>query len=110
MNSLIFTLAIFGSFTVFALITVRRDAIFKYSILLCLVLSIISIFVYSFELFAILGLFIGVLYVIIDTQIIIHRTEYGIFDVFSDAKHLIFDMFKIFMEIMKILGKHKKKD
>lgn len=73
-------------------------------------MSLISIFVYSIHLYAILGFFIGVLYVIIDTQVIIHRTEYGVFDVYSDAKKLIFDMFKIFIEIVNILGSKKKKN
>jgi hypothetical protein len=51
-----------------------------------------------------------VLYVIIDTQIIIKKTECGIFDVFTDAKELIFDIFKIFIEIVKILLQEKKKN
>ena len=51
---------------------------------------------------------LGVLYVIIDTQIMIHKAENGVFDTFTDAKHLLFDLFKIMMEIMKILSKEKK--
>jgi FtsH-binding integral membrane protein len=54
-------------------------------------------------------LIIGVFYVVIDTQMIIHRTENGIYDVFSDAKHLLLDLFKIFIEIIKLLSKEEKK-
>lgn len=41
---------------------------------------------------------------------IIHRTESGIYDVFSDAKMLFLDLVKIFIEILKILSSKKKKD
>jgi hypothetical protein len=47
--------------------------------------------------------------VVIDTQIIIHKTENGIFDVFTDAKQLLLDLFKIFIEILKWLAKQQKK-
>ena len=73
-----------------------------------LVLSIISIFVFSLIVEAYIGLVIGVLYVIFDTQIIIHRTEQGIFDPFTDAKHLFLDLIKIFIKIVQILNANKK--
>jgi hypothetical protein len=40
----------------------------------------------------------------------IHRAENGIFDVYIDAKQLLIDLFKIFIEIVKILAKDKKKE
>ncbi len=80
-----------------------------WSMISILVLAIINIFVFSIVLDAVIGLAIGVLYVILDTQIIIHKTEAGIFDVFTDAKELFVDLVKIFIEIMKLLMKDKKK-
>ncbi len=51
---------------------------------------------------------------IIDTQMIIHKTEYGKFEVFRDAKELFIDFVKIMIEILHILSKlnddKKKKD
>lgn len=86
------------------------QGIFFGSIIATLVLAVINIFVFSVFVEAVIGLFIGVLYVIVDTQMIIHRTESGIYDVFSDAKLLFLDLVKIFIEILKILSSKKKKD
>ena len=57
---------------------------------------------------AMIGVVIGCLYVIIDTQTIIHKTENGIFDVYRDAKMLFVDFVKIFIHILKILSENKK--
>ena len=86
------------------------QGIFFGSIIATLVLAVINIFVFSVFVEAVIGLFIGVLYVIVDTQMIIHRTESGIYDVFSDAKLLFLDLVRIFIEILKILSSKKKKD
>ena len=75
-----------------------------------IVLGIISIFVFNVMMEAVLGLIIGCLYVIVDTQTIIRRTEEGQFDVVRDAKMLFVDFVKIFIEILKILQENKKKD
>ncbi len=55
------------------------------------------------------GVAIGILYVIIDTQIMISRAESGRFDVWTDAKELFIDLFKLFYEITRILIKNSKK-
>ena len=39
----------------------------------------------------------------------IHKAENGLFDVYSDAKHLFLNFVKITIEIMKILSKEEKK-
>lgn len=57
---------------------------------------------------SIIGLFIGILYLIFDTQLIIRKTESGTFEVYKDAKHLLIDLFKIFIEIAKILLKKEE--
>lgn len=77
-------------------------------------MSIFSIFISAEALIgSIIGLAIGILYVIIDTQIIIHKTENGKFEVFRDAKELFVDFIKIMIEILSIMSKlsgEKKKD
>jgi FtsH-binding integral membrane protein len=78
-----------------------------------LVLGIIGFFVYKTALEAILGIIIGCLYVIIDTQIIIFKAQSGAFEPFIDATSLFTDLFKIFVEIVKLLvvnGDKKKKE
>jgi len=109
MSAFIYSLSIFAAFSIFAMLTVRRTQIFLYSIISCLVLSLISIFVWNTTAAGIIGLIVGILYVIIDTQIIINKTENGIYDTFTDAKQLLIDLFKIFIEIMKLLMSDKKK-
>jgi len=109
MSAFIYSLSIFATFSIFSMLTVRRTQIFLYSVISCLVLSLISIFVWNTTAAGILGLLVGILYVVIDTQIIIHKTENGIYDTFTDAKQLLIDLFKIFIEIMKLLMSEKKK-
>ena len=75
-----------------------------------LVLGLINLFVFSVLAEAIIGLVVGVLYVIIDTQMIIHRAENGVFEVFSDAKELFVDFVKIFLEVLKLFSNKKKRD
>jgi len=113
-TSLIYTSVVFTVFSLFALLTVRRTYIFVGSLITCLVLSIFSIFLspYSF-IHSLIGLFVAILYVIIDTQVIIQKTEMGRFEIFKDAKELFIDFVKIMIEIFKIIQKskeEKKKD
>ena len=110
MSSFVMTTAVFGAFSVFSILTHQRIGIYLGSALLTLVLGIISIFVFNVMMEAVLGLIIGCLYVIVDTQTIIRRTEEGQFDVVRDAKMLFVDFVKIFIEILKILQENKKKD
>ena len=51
---------------------------------------------------------IGCCYVIFDTQIIIFNSEAGNKEPFTDALNLFMDLFKIFIEIVKILSSKKK--
>ncbi len=79
-------------------------------VLTSLVLSIFSLFIYDQSMYSFISLIIAGLYIIVDTQIIIKKTEQGVFDVFGDAKELILDLFRIFIELISILSKEKKKD
>lgn len=110
MSAFVMTTAVFGAFSVFSILTHQRIGIYLGAALLTLVLGIISIFVFNVMMEAVLGLIIGCLYVIVDTQTIIKRTEQGQFEVVRDAKMLFVDFVKIFIEILKILQENKKKE
>jgi hypothetical protein len=74
------------------------------------VLFIISLFTYRGSFFeGIIGLAMGILYIIIDTQVMIARSHHRK-DVFTDAKELFLDLAKIFFEIVKLLSREEKKD
>lgn len=108
MSAFIMTNALFGTFSIFAIATSKRLGIYFGASILCLVIIIISIFIWNVMLEAMIGVVLGCLYVIIDTQTIIHKTENGIFDVYRDAKMLFIDFVKIFIHILKILSENKK--
>lgn len=110
MSSFVMTTAVFGTFSVFSLLTHQRIGIYLGAAGLTLILGIISFFVFNVMMEAVLGLLIGCLYIIIDTQSIIRRTEQGQFEVVRDAKTLFVDFVKIFIEILKVLQENKKKD
>lgn len=88
--------------------------IFAGSFIASLVLSIFTLFISPNTFFAaVIGLVVSVLYVIVDTQIIIQKTEYGRFETFRDAKELFVDFIKIMIEVLNLLsklsGEQKKK-
>lgn len=111
MSAAVMAGSIFVCVSIFSILTVRRVMIYLGAIIGSLVLSIISIFMYkaSFEA-AIIGLVLGTLYVVIDTQLMIHKAENGVFEPYEDARQLFLDLVKLTIEIIKILGKEKKKE
>ena len=108
-TSFIFTASIFASMTVFALLTVRRIQIFFGCIISSLILSIIGIFVVNSTFAALIGLVVGVLYIIVDTQLMINKAEQGIFEPYEDARHLYYNLLRVFLEIISLLSKESKK-
>ena len=85
----LYAAGIFTIFSLFSLLTVRRTSILLYSVFGSLFLSLLSLFFISSNFIeALIGLAIGILYVVVDTQMIIYKTEIGKFDVFGDAKEL----------------------
>jgi FtsH-binding integral membrane protein len=95
---------------VFAIITNKRQAIYGGALVLTLVLGLFSLFLWrGTVLEAIVGLILSILYIIIDTQIMIKRSEVRK-DVFTDAKILFVDFVQMFIEILKLLDKDDKKD
>ena len=110
MTSAIFTGVLFGSVSLFAFLTCRRIMIFFGCLISSLFFGILSVFTYNTDTLVLYGLLIGLLYVIIDTQIIIFKAENGTFEPYEDARHLFYDLVKIFIEILKLLSKKEKKD
>lgn len=108
-SSAIITMSLFVSITIFSFLTVKRVLILFGSLIVSLVLSLISIFMFSCTLKIIFGLIIGCLYVVVDTQIMIHNAENGRFDPYHDARQLFYDLIKIFTEILKLLSENEKK-
>lgn len=104
----VYTSGIFVSISIFALLTVRRMIIFYGCIISSFILSILSIFIINASLYSIFGLIIGVLFVIVDTQIMIQKAERGIFEPFDDARQLYHNLVQLFIKIVQILMKDKK--
>lgn len=104
-----YSVLLFGILSIFTIITKSRVAIFLGSFIASIFLGLISLFVYRTYYEAVLGLLIGCCYIIFDTQIIIFNVESGKKDPFTDALNLFTDLFKVFMEIVKILSDKKEK-
>lgn len=109
LTAFIYTATIFISMTVFALLTVRRTQIFLGCVISSFVLSIISIFIVNTNLAALVGLIVGLLYLIVDTQLMINKAENGIIEPFEDARHIYYDLLKIFIRIVVLLLKDQDK-
>jgi FtsH-binding integral membrane protein len=110
MSAFIITASIFVSASIFAFLTVRRVLIYLGCLIASLVLSLIGIFVFRGPSSAILGLIIGILYVVVDTQLMIKKFENGLTEPYEDARQLFYDLVRIFIEILKILGSSEKKE
>ena len=102
MSAFIIACAIFASISVFSMLTVRRTQIYFGAMITSLVLSLVGIFFFRGMIGAILGLIVGCLYTIVDTQMMIHKFECGRVEPFEDARHLFIDLVKITIEIVKI--------
>jgi FtsH-binding integral membrane protein len=108
LTAFIYTGAIFISMTVFAFLTVRRMQIYLGCAITALVLSIISIFIINTNLYAFIGILVGILYLIVDTQLMINKAENGMIEPFEDARQIYYDLLKIFVRIVVLLLKDKK--
>lgn len=104
----IYTAAIFISMTIFAFLTVRRMQIFIGCIISALLLSIISIFIINTTFYAFIGIIVGTLYLIVDTQLMINKAENGLIEPFEDARQIYYDLFNIFIKIASLLSKDRK--
>lgn len=112
------TSIIFGCFSLFALISKRREYLYLGGMissfgLVLILFSLINIFIrsnllFSIELYGGLALFCA--YVIYDTQVIIERSELGHRDPLTDSYTLFIDAIALFTRILIILSKNKKDD
>lgn len=110
MSAFVITASIFVSASIFAFLTVRRVLIYLGCIVTSLILSLIGLFMFRGPSAALLGLVIGVLYVVADTQLMIKKFENGLVEPYEDARHLFFDLVKIFIEVLKLLAALDKKE
>ncbi len=110
LSALIITAAIFVSMSVFSILTVRRTAIFFGALISSLVLSLIGIFVINAHLYAVIGIVVGLLYVIVDTQMMIHKAESGRIEPFEDARQLFYDLVQLFLRILSLLLEKEKNE
>jgi hypothetical protein len=111
-GAMVYTATIFGTMTLFSFLTLNRTKILLGSLITSLVLSIFSLFLYRDSGLSIaIGILVGSLYIICDTQIMIYKAENGTFEPYHDARQIFYDCVKIFIEITKLLSKdNKKKD
>ena len=112
-NSFIYASALFASVSIFAFLTVNRRMIYAGCVSTALVLSLLSIFFFRGDFRAIIGIVIGLLYLVVDTQKMVHKAENGMYEPYHDARELFVDLVKITIEISKLLmsqEKEKKKN
>jgi len=105
------TSLIFFSFSAFSLLTSNRTFIYFGVSIALFILSIIHIFVWNGKMEVIIGIIIAVGYIIVDTQHIIQKANYGYNnDTLMDAKMLFVDFANIFIKILVYLMKEKDKE
>ena len=106
MSAFVSMLIIFVMFSVFSILTSNRTGIYLFSTVSSIVLSIFAVFFFGYS--AIIGVILGALYIITDTQNIIYRSKSSITDPVMDAKLLFIDLVKIFYKIYEYLQKKDK--
>ena len=118
MNALVYTMAIFVSFSLFSLMTKRRSMLFLGGFISSALsmMFFAQLFSWMFGLglafnigYNIVGVWVFALYVIFDTQMIIEKRDRGDMDVAGHALELFIDLVQIFVKILKILGESEKK-
>ena len=108
LSALLMTGLTFFSFSIFAILTQKRLAIYIGSMVLSLILAIISLFVFNVMAEIVIGIMIAVSYVIFDTQTMIHRAENGVYDTLYDAYMLFVDFAKLFIKFLELMQKKEK--
>lgn len=108
LSSLVSSISIFIAFSIFSILTSNRLIIYTLVSISSFILSIISIFIFNFTRYIIIGTILASLYVIMDTQNIIHRNKISETDPIYDAKLLFVDLVKLFYKIYQYLQKSKE--
>lgn len=119
-TALLSTLGIFISFSLAALWSDRRHALYLNGILgvaihILLLFSLMFLFGMNSSLFLDINLYFGLLifigFIFVDTQLMINRMESGQnSDTYAEALNLFIDAVGVFVRIMIILMKNKKKE
>jgi FtsH-binding integral membrane protein len=122
-NALIYTAAIFGSFSLASLMTKRRSMLFLggilSSVMIGMSVGMLFSWIIGYSFISFLGyniVMLGVFsfYVIYDTQLIVEKAHSGDFDYTLHALELFIDLIRIFVHVLRILielsGEKKKKN
>ena len=121
-NALVYTAAIFASFTLVSFVTKRRSMLFLGGVLSSILLGLSFGFFFSWILgtsfisyfaYNVLMLVVFSFYVIYDTQLIVEKAHMGDYDYNLHALELFIDLIRIFVHIVRILienSEKKKKD
>lgn len=117
-TALLCTMTIFISFSLAALVAKRRSYLYLggflgAAMMMMFMMSLIGMFVPSMRFYALHlygGLMIFSGYVIYDTQVIIERAAQGSRDFAGHALTLFIDLIQIFIRIMMILMRNKRRD
>ena len=106
MSAFVSALTIFIMVSVFSTLTSNRAGIYGLATISSLIVSIISFFFFGGS--AILGVILGMLYIVTDTQNIIYRSKISQNDPVMDAKLLFVDLVKIFYQLYEYMQKKDK--
>ena len=106
MSAFVSALTIFVMISIFSTLTANRTQVYAYATLSSLILSLITFFFFGGS--AILGVILGMLYVVTDTQSMIYRAKNNRSDAITDAKFLFVDLVKIFYKLYEYMQKKDK--
>merc|ERR1711974_568126 len=117
LTALLGTTVVFGTFSMAALLSDKRHIFFLAGVLgtslnLLMFLTLINFFIalpffYTMNIY--FGLVLFSLYVVFDTQLIVAKAELGAADAIWDALNLFIDFVGLFVRLLIILNKNKKK-
>ena len=107
MSALVSVLVVFVLFSIFALLTSNRAGVYAMVIICTLILSILSAFFWGYS--SILSAIVSSLYIVGDTQNIIHRQKTRGSDAIYDAKMLFIDMVQLFYKLLQYFQKKDEK-
>jgi len=107
LSAFVSVLIIFSMFSIFSILTSNRTGVYAFSTIGAIVLSLFSFFYFGYS--AIIGVILGALYVITDTQNIIYRAKNSGSDAIQDAKMLFIDLVKMFYKLYEYFQKKEDK-
>lgn len=108
LQAVLYTASAFTSFSLISLCSKRRSFLFIGGIIVSLIQGMVLYRVFGWLFgwktynltYLMFGLFVGCLYIIYDTQLIVERAELGDKDVISHTMILFVDLFDLFIRIL----------